>query len=99
MPEPVSMHRRLLALCAFASLGGVAVGLVLQHQFGMEPCAWCVVQRMFYVLVGGFSLAARHGQAVAQHFHVRLEGGHAGADLACQAVQGIQVGSVDGAYY
>ena len=58
MPEPVSMHRRLLALCAFASLGGVAVGLVLQHQFGMEPCAWCVVQRMFYVLVGGFSLAA-----------------------------------------
>jgi len=52
------MHRRLLALCAFASLGGVAVGLVLQHQFGMEPCAWCVVQRMFYVLVGGFSLAA-----------------------------------------
>ena len=33
------------------SLGGVAVGLVLQHQFGMEPCAWCVVQRMFYVLV------------------------------------------------
>ena len=58
MPEPVPMHRRLLALCAFASLGGVAVGLVLQHQFGMEPCAWCVVQRMFYVLVGGFSLAA-----------------------------------------
>lgn len=58
MPEPVPMHRRLLALCAFVSLGGVAVGLVLQHQFGMEPCAWCVVQRMFYVLVGGFSLAA-----------------------------------------
>ncbi|HPA90841.1 MAG TPA: disulfide bond formation protein B [Quisquiliibacterium sp.] len=58
MPELVPMHRRLLALCAFASLGGVAVGLVLQHQFGMEPCAWCVVQRMFYVLVGGFSLAA-----------------------------------------
>jgi len=58
LPELVPMHRRLLALCAFASLGGVAVGLVLQHQFGMEPCAWCVVQRMFYVLVGGFSLAA-----------------------------------------
>ena len=58
MPEPVPMHRRLLALCAFASLGGVAVGLVLQHQFGMEPCAWCVVQRMFYVLVGVFSIAA-----------------------------------------
>jgi len=58
LPELVPMHRRLLALCAFASLGGVAVGLVLQHQFGMEPCAWCVVQRMFYVLVGRFSLAA-----------------------------------------
>ena len=65
MPEPVPMHRRLLALCAFASLGGVAVGLVLQHQFGMEPCAWCVVQGMFYVLVGGFSLAALAGMPIA----------------------------------
>jgi len=52
------MDRRVLALCAAASLGGVAIGLVLQHRFGMEPCAWCVVQRMFYVLVGVFSIAA-----------------------------------------
>ncbi|MNT18295.1 hypothetical protein D3C72_1534860 [compost metagenome] len=43
--------------------------------------------------------SAGDGQAVAQHFHVRLEGGHAGADLAGQAIQGIEVVGVDGAYY
>lgn len=31
--------------------GALATALVHQHLFGMEPCAWCVLQRLVFVLI------------------------------------------------
>jgi disulfide bond formation protein DsbB len=36
----------------------VALALVSQHRYGFEPCPWCVVQRVAYLLVGLFALCA-----------------------------------------
>lgn len=48
----------LLLLVATLCFGAVVVALVSQHVFDMPPCAWCVLQRMIYVVIGGVALAA-----------------------------------------
>eukprot|EP01031_Cornospumella_fuschlensis_P007142 gene7142-8862_t len=41
---------------ALASFAGVGIALVAQHQFGVKPCPWCVLQRGIFLLIGTFSL-------------------------------------------
>jgi disulfide bond formation protein DsbB len=41
----------LLGAVAFLSLAAVAAALVSQHVFGMEPCPWCVLQRLIFVAI------------------------------------------------
>ena len=48
--------RALLAGMAAAALAAVAGALVTQHWMGMLPCAWCVLQRLIFIAVAGFSL-------------------------------------------
>ena len=52
------MFRRasILLLCAVLALGAVGIALVLQHFFGMQPCAWCTFQRLLFLLVGACAL-------------------------------------------
>lgn len=50
--------RRAAALIASVSIGSVLVALVLQHGFNMQPCAWCTVQRLVYLLIGAIALVA-----------------------------------------
>jgi len=45
----------ILLLSAVLAIGAVAVALVLQHAFGIEPCAWCTFQRLIFLLVGAFA--------------------------------------------
>jgi disulfide bond formation protein DsbB len=45
----------LLGLAAL-SLGSVAAALWTQHALGMEPCPWCVLQRLIFVLIGVLAL-------------------------------------------
>ncbi|MDE2093111.1 MAG: disulfide bond formation protein B [Burkholderiales bacterium] len=40
-----------LAGVAFAGLAAVASALVSQYQFGIQPCPWCVLQRVIYVAI------------------------------------------------
>jgi protein dithiol:quinone oxidoreductase len=50
----VSSPRRTDLLLGFVALGGVsAVGaaLVSQHVFDMQPCPWCVLQRVIFLAV------------------------------------------------
>ncbi|MDX3905211.1 MAG: disulfide bond formation protein B [Pigmentiphaga sp.] len=47
---------RLLAFIAMASLGAVAIALVSQHVFDMQPCAWCVFQRLIYLAIAVFAV-------------------------------------------
>ena len=44
------------AFVAVASFGAVAAALVSQHAFGMQPCPWCVLQRLIFVAIGAFAL-------------------------------------------
>ena len=48
--------RALWAGMAAAALAAVAAALVTQHALGMLPCAWCVLQRLIFIAVAGFSL-------------------------------------------
>jgi disulfide bond formation protein DsbB len=41
----------LLGAVALLSLAAVAAALVSQHVFGMEPCPWCVLQRLIFVAI------------------------------------------------
>jgi protein dithiol:quinone oxidoreductase len=45
-----------LLLIAAASFGAVAAALLTQHVFDMQPCPWCVLQRLVFVAVGGVAL-------------------------------------------
>jgi len=45
----------LLAIAA-VSLGAVGAALVSQHVFDMQPCPWCVLQRLEFVTIGAVAL-------------------------------------------
>jgi protein dithiol:quinone oxidoreductase len=45
-----------LVAIAASSFGAVAVALVTQHAFDMQPCPWCVLQRLVFVAVGMLAL-------------------------------------------
>jgi disulfide bond formation protein DsbB len=61
--------RSLLWFGIVASLAAVGAALVSQHMFDMQPCPWCVLQRLIFVaiaLVCAVGLAApRAGAALA----------------------------------
>lgn len=48
----------LLMMGMLLSLAAVGLALVSQHVFGMEPCPWCVLQRLIFV---GIALACGVG--------------------------------------
>jgi len=52
-------------LIAVAAFGGVAAALVSQHVYGMDPCAWCVLQRLIFVAIGAFALLGLAWRQVA----------------------------------
>ena len=87
---PLTRQRRhagpLFALAALASFAAVAAALVSQHAFGMEPCPWCVLQRLLFVALGAFALlglAWRRptGTRVAAGFALLLAAAGLGAAL------------------
>jgi disulfide bond formation protein DsbB len=60
----------LLGAVALLSLAAVAAALVSQHRFGMEPCPWCVLQRLIFVAIAlacglGLLWRATAGRVVA----------------------------------
>jgi disulfide bond formation protein DsbB len=44
-----------LLLGAALAVGAVGVALVLQHRFGIEPCAWCTFQRLLFLIFAAFA--------------------------------------------
>lgn len=41
----------LLVGAALASLAAVAAALVSQYRFGIQPCPWCVLQRVIFLTI------------------------------------------------
>lgn len=54
--QPSKLPARALAGMAVASFAAVGIALIAQHQFGVKPCPWCVLQRAIFLAVGAFSL-------------------------------------------
>ncbi|MFZ5521249.1 MAG: disulfide bond formation protein B [Pseudomonadota bacterium] len=48
--------RLLLAASALACVAAVGAALVAQHRFGMQPCPWCVLQRVIFLLIAAVAL-------------------------------------------
>jgi len=40
------------------SLAAIATALVSQHVFDMQPCAWCVLQRLIFLIIAAVSALA-----------------------------------------
>ena len=45
-----------LAAIAVASLAAVGAGLVSQHVYDIQPCPWCVLQRLIFVAIAAVAL-------------------------------------------
>ncbi|MFG6490383.1 disulfide bond formation protein B [Roseateles sp. BYS78W] len=54
--QPSKLPARALAGMAVASFAAVGVALIAQHQFGVKPCPWCVLQRAIFLVIGALSL-------------------------------------------
>ena len=61
-----------LAATALFAFAAVAVALISQHRYGMEPCPWCVLQRVLFLLIGVLALL---GLAARAPLAARLSGG------------------------
>lgn len=48
--------RCLLLSIAALSFGAVGVALVSQYVFELQPCAWCSMQRLIYLVLGVLAL-------------------------------------------
>lgn len=46
-----SASPRILGGVALTSLAAVGVALASQHLFGMQPCPWCVLQRVIFLAI------------------------------------------------
>ena len=54
--QPSKLPARALAGMAVASFAAVGIALIAQHQFGVKPCPWCVLQRAIFLVIGAVSL-------------------------------------------
>lgn len=54
-------RQRILMLIALLSYAGVGAALISQHSFDMMPCAWCVLQRLIYLILGTVCLIGALG--------------------------------------
>jgi len=50
--------RAVLVLIALACLASVGGAVFAQHQWGMEPCPWCILQRVLYLAIALVALLA-----------------------------------------
>ena len=58
---------KLLVVVAIVCLAAVGAALVSQHLFDMQPCPWCVLQRVIFVAIAlvcliGAAIPARAGR-------------------------------------
>ncbi len=50
--------RGWLAAIAALCLGAVVAALITQYGFDMQPCPWCILQRLLFVVIAILALAA-----------------------------------------
>lgn len=50
--SPGPLPRGVWLLTGLASLGAVGFALYSQHHLGMQPCPWCILQRVIFIAIG-----------------------------------------------
>lgn len=58
----MQLEIKILRLISLFSFGAVAIALVSQYAYDMQPCAWCVFQRLLYLIIGVVSFFVTVGQ-------------------------------------
>jgi len=72
---PARQPRATLALIALACLASVGAALFAQHRLDMQPCPWCILQRILFLLIGGVAaLAAALPDGLGARLSRRLSG-------------------------
>jgi len=56
MTSLIASPRRALLLIAALCLAAVGIALVSQYAFDMPPCAWCVMQRLIYLVIAALAV-------------------------------------------
>ncbi len=80
---PAPSSRLWPALGAAASAASVALALVAQHRFDMQPCPWCILQRfLFIVLAAWLAVAALWPRSGLQRLWTALAVLPAGCGIA-----------------
>jgi disulfide bond formation protein DsbB len=74
---------KLLRLISLLSMSAIVIALISQYVFDMQPCAWCVFQRLLYLIIGLVALVLTLGQPK----HARLSFGTVG--LMIVAIAGV----------
>lgn len=80
-------QRNLLNLIALICLGSVAFALFSQHVLGMLPCAWCVLQRLIFIVIAIVCLLVNFSASVIYQKALTL------------VAAGLSVGGVIAAWY
>lgn len=71
----MSTSRSLLLFIALLCLGAVTLALISQHLFDMQPCAWCVLQRLIYLVIAAVCLAGAWGGRVLRRVSALVAAG------------------------
>ena len=63
---------QVLAIIGVLALGAVGVAAIAQYAFDMQPCPWCVFQRLIYIVVGVLALLAAVLPGIARRLAIGL---------------------------
>jgi disulfide bond formation protein DsbB len=74
--------RALLAAAGLACAASVGLALLAQHQFNMQPCPWCILQRLIFVVLAGLCLLGAVLPALPRRLVAALALPLAGAGMA-----------------
>ena len=77
------LEMKILRLISILSFSSVAFALISQYVYDMQPCAWCVFQRLLYLIIGITALILTLGQPK----RIRLSVG--GAAIIATAISGV----------
>lgn len=60
----VLLEKKLWWLISGLCVAGVGIALLSQHVFDMQPCAWCVFQRLIYLVLAVVAALAASTQSL-----------------------------------
>ena len=63
---------QVLVIIGLVSLGAVGLAAIAQYVFNMQPCPWCVLQRLIYIVIGVLALLGAALPGIARRLVVGL---------------------------